>query len=1001
VYAFSFSNPLIDAADQGREGVVKRYLQSGHSVDAEGEFGVTALMRASFRGYVSIVSLLLENGANVNATDIGGATALHLAARNGYGRAVVRLLEGGASINAQDLEMWTPLMRAVMAGQLNVVDVLVEKGADITLVNQLDETVVVHCASIGSEKILEALEKSPAFAEIPDRQLETARLVSDKNGNVSFSKKIDEILNRRHGKVDEGQEGAVEMEGDVKQESSSLVEGGVPADIAADSDGAIVLSESESNSNAPSAVLKPVLGGADTPDFSAVPEQKPSLEGELVLKSAVVESEVVQEAPLSLQVDTRDAVDVVDLPWKADDSYASEYDIARSIFDDSKTFSADAQKAQERSLPLKQMEPKFSARKQGDFVVQLGTFLLEDEALYKWDSLKRDHSDLLLGFEPLVTQSFIAKDRVDLHRLRTGYFDTRDSATLFCEGLRSRELQCFVVQVGKERVESEAVSAPPAQLPEQVVALDISSERGEQLAQNYQRKSDVAPDNMPISLDVPNSEEESLEVPVEVVSKASQKAEVVELVVADDLIEGLPWLTGEAGVAAPMEQQEAAVAEDWPLASSAEEVAVAIPSYAAPAKIAAPVGTYARAPIVPVQPVPPVRGYAAAPAAPTQPLSKPVEGVYVPGRGGDYSRVYDPNKRYPVVVPRGMGHGHIVYQAPDAYAPEYMQQAPSLQHPNLAMGQHPGHVVYQAPDAKAPAQPQKPVSLQAPVAPRKPLVPSVKEVPVHQNPAPFDLQSARNMAAKDIVNEKRDAYFAQHGIKQPPQRYKEYGDFYQEIQSKGRVGAGVSEAVPVPDSSYFSQDSSQDTGERTIENWLQIGEFMNEQRANDYWLRMFRFNASLGHLKMVLFKPFSEKGAQSASIRVGPLSAGEGFEICEMVKASGKRCTVVSSDGLMSKKARTKEGQGYKDVPKGALQRWINLGAFADRKEAEYYWMFLKDDHQDILSGLKHAFDTTDKLHEFGDNATKLKIGPFTTLPRAQKICKLLMERNVACLVSK
>ncbi len=72
---------------------------------------------------------------------------------------------------------------------------------------------------------------------------------------------------------------------------------------------------------------------------------------------------------------------------------------------------------------------------------------------------------------------------------------------------------------------------------------------------------------------------------------------------------------------------------------------------------------------------------------------------------------------------------------------------------------------------------------------------------------------------------------------------------------------------------------------------------------------------------------------------------------------------------------------------------------FASKSEAEYYWMFLLEDNGDILNNMQ--YEMQDIEHGvFGDNAVSLRIGQFNSAERANESCKMLQNRNIACVIS-
>ena len=103
---------LLEASENGDEGVVVQLLSEGAHINATDEYGLTPLMWAASSGHERVVGLLLENRADIEARSCYG-TALHNAAEGGYQGVVSLLLEGGADFNAEDEEGLTPLQVAV------------------------------------------------------------------------------------------------------------------------------------------------------------------------------------------------------------------------------------------------------------------------------------------------------------------------------------------------------------------------------------------------------------------------------------------------------------------------------------------------------------------------------------------------------------------------------------------------------------------------------------------------------------------------------------------------------------------------------------------------------------------------------------------------------------------------------------------------------------------------------------------------------------------------
>ena len=110
-------------AEKGQSEIVKLLLEAGAYVDAQDEFGGTALMSATIAGKAEVVKLLLSAGAKDEA-----AAALKSAVKDGYSEIVKLLLEAGAVKSVQDLN--EALLSAVEKGYTEIVKFLIKAGAN-------------------------------------------------------------------------------------------------------------------------------------------------------------------------------------------------------------------------------------------------------------------------------------------------------------------------------------------------------------------------------------------------------------------------------------------------------------------------------------------------------------------------------------------------------------------------------------------------------------------------------------------------------------------------------------------------------------------------------------------------------------------------------------------------------------------------------------------------------------------------------------------------------
>jgi ankyrin repeat protein len=103
--------PLTLAArsSTGVERITVMLLDAGADVNATNEYGLTALMDATFRQSAAVVEMLIKRGAGVDTRDHQGRTALQFAAERGNVEAVQALLSSHPNVNAQDDRGNTPL----------------------------------------------------------------------------------------------------------------------------------------------------------------------------------------------------------------------------------------------------------------------------------------------------------------------------------------------------------------------------------------------------------------------------------------------------------------------------------------------------------------------------------------------------------------------------------------------------------------------------------------------------------------------------------------------------------------------------------------------------------------------------------------------------------------------------------------------------------------------------------------------------------------------------
>lgn len=96
--------PLIYAAENGDEDIVKALLQTGADVNQTDSDNNTALMQATENGHNKIVKLLIEKGADVDMENDYDETALSIARKNGS-RFITGILRGAGVSNDHDINL--------------------------------------------------------------------------------------------------------------------------------------------------------------------------------------------------------------------------------------------------------------------------------------------------------------------------------------------------------------------------------------------------------------------------------------------------------------------------------------------------------------------------------------------------------------------------------------------------------------------------------------------------------------------------------------------------------------------------------------------------------------------------------------------------------------------------------------------------------------------------------------------------------------------------------
>ena len=124
-----------DASRNGDLEKIQRFIKEGFDVNAQDEYGGSALELAAFYHKDKIVDELLKSNVNVNVKNKLGDTVLSLLSWYGDKDLISKLIEAHADLNVQNNQGNTPLIMASKGGKHEVIKLLLEAGANPDITN--------------------------------------------------------------------------------------------------------------------------------------------------------------------------------------------------------------------------------------------------------------------------------------------------------------------------------------------------------------------------------------------------------------------------------------------------------------------------------------------------------------------------------------------------------------------------------------------------------------------------------------------------------------------------------------------------------------------------------------------------------------------------------------------------------------------------------------------------------------------------------------------------
>jgi len=168
----------------------------GIDVNAQDQYGDTALIWAARRNNTEAIAALLDApGANVNAKTNYGRTALMVAAlRNNIDAIQTLLAVPSINVNAQDNSGWTALLWAAYKNNTEAIGVLLTAGADVNAKEYNDVTALIMAVAYNNIDAIRALLAAPGIeVNAQDIGGDTALMIAETNGNTAIA----ELLRQR------------------------------------------------------------------------------------------------------------------------------------------------------------------------------------------------------------------------------------------------------------------------------------------------------------------------------------------------------------------------------------------------------------------------------------------------------------------------------------------------------------------------------------------------------------------------------------------------------------------------------------------------------------------------------------------------------------------------------------------------------------------------------------------------------------------------------------
>jgi hypothetical protein len=595
------------------------------------------------------------------------------------------------------------------------------------------------------------------------------------------------------------------------------------------------------------------------------------------------------------------------------------------------------------------------------YELQVGTYSSEERATYALNEFKKKFYDVLKGYNYHITQAHLGTDQRDVkYRVRVGYFNNYDAAGDTCDSLKDKEGSCFVVDVTDDVKSVDAPKHMKAQQSQPLDAIPVQSQlsgphipplasmdesdEGMALPVMDEVKSELAAEQSPSDVVMTEMGVGSETMP----GGDRNKVEFKEELVAKSESYDLPWVTDRQNIGRQDVYQKTLDMDKGSYLSFRPKMLLE--------------------------------------------STVPQKSVVNPPK----------IEKAPKVVREAEEEIVEVTEVADVIPmPEDVQKITPVAPQPIEMS-----VIKEKVVELSPVPPVPSVSHVQPTS-SDPLVP----------PAPRAMSEPiqmRDMMTKEMKVAKQKQVAVPVA---PPKISRE--EFIKKMKKMETVpDTKVSEAVLVPDeltkadekpSNMLPEDYRM---EETPKNHYKVGFFPSEKDAVTYWDRMFAYDEKYHTLSA---KPASYP--QGTALIVGPVVSQESLaQLCTSIKENNLICydrkdNIIEAEMIPEQTKSGVFGQQQGNIASVSskvltqksetknVETWIELGAFSSGAEAEYYWMFLNEDHKDIFASLQFSIKPM-KDHSLGKNASSLRAGPFEDKQIADSLCRMMQMRKVTCFVS-